>query len=77
MKSLGIPPGGKTAILNYLDGDYEVKSGGTHVICAVTNRVIPLDELKYWCVSRQEAYASAEAAYQRYIETDAIKHNIQ
>ena len=39
-------------------------SAGDHVICAVTRQQIPLAELKYWSVERQEAYISAEASLQ-------------
>jgi hypothetical protein len=35
---------------------------GDHVVCAVTHQPIPLAELKYWSVERQEAYASASAS---------------
>jgi len=35
----------------------------------VTGVEIPLDELKYWSVARQEAYADAAAALRRYQET--------
>ena len=31
-------------------------------VCAVTRQPIPLAELRYWSVERQEAYASAEAS---------------
>ncbi|MGV3491871.1 MAG: DUF2093 domain-containing protein [Devosia sp.] len=57
------------AQLRYLDADYVVLRPGTFVRCAITGSPIPLDELNYWNVDRQEAYASAEAAhtaYQRY-----------
>jgi hypothetical protein len=37
-------------------------SPGDHVICAVTCKKISLEELRYWSVSRQEAYATAEAS---------------
>lgn len=50
------------AKLHYLDGTFRVLSGGDHVVCAITGARIPLDELRYWSVARQEAYASAEAA---------------
>ena len=33
--------------------------------CAVTGAPIPLDELRYWSVDLQEAYASTEAALAR------------
>ena len=31
--------------------------------CAVTGMPIPLDDLKYWSVDRQEAYIDCEASY--------------
>lgn len=37
-------------------------SPGDHVVCAVTGQPIPLEELRYWSVARQEAYSSAEAS---------------
>lgn len=55
---------GRLARLHYLPGTFRVLSHGDHVTCAVTHRPIPLAELKYWSVERQEAYASAEASLQ-------------
>jgi len=37
-----------------------------YVRCAVTDVRIPLDELKYWSVDLQEAYALASAVLQRH-----------
>lgn len=53
---------GKAAKLHYLDGTFRVLSPGDHVLCAVTGMRIPLEQLRYWSVARQQAYASAEAA---------------
>jgi hypothetical protein len=39
---------------------------GSFVRCAVTGVPIPLDELTYWNVDRQEPYANAEAAHEAY-----------
>jgi len=61
-------PGGKEARIRYLDGDFQVLSPGTFVRCAVTGDIIPLDELKYWSVARQEAYANATVSLAREIE---------
>ena len=58
-------PGAKEARIRYLDGDFQVASPGSFVRCAVTGEAIPLDELKYWSVELQEAYASPEVAIQR------------
>ncbi len=57
------------AIIQYLDGDYRVLKSGSFVRCAVTGRPIPLAELRYWSVPRQEAYATPEVAAQIY-QTD-------
>jgi hypothetical protein len=39
---------------------------GAFVRCAVTGVPIPLEELKYWSVDLQEAYASPEVVLQRH-----------
>ena len=56
------------AQVQYLDGDFRVISPGTYVRCAITDARIPLDELKYWSVARQEPYVSAAASLRREIE---------
>lgn len=53
---------GRLARLHYLPGTFRVLAHGDHVLCAVTHQPIPLAELKYWSVDRQEAYCSAEAS---------------
>ena len=53
---------GRAAKLHYLPGIYRVLVPGDHVVCAVTRQIIPLSDLKYWSVERQEAYVSAEAS---------------
>ena len=55
---------GREARLHYMPGTFRLLSAGDHVVCAVTRQPIPLDELRYWSVARQEAYASAEASLQ-------------
>lgn len=55
---------GRIAKLHYLDGTFRLLSPGDHVVCAVTNVPIPLEDLRYWSVARQEAYATAEASAQ-------------
>jgi len=57
--------GGKSAILEYLDGDYRIISPGAFVVCAVTGARIPLDGLRYWSVDLQEPYAGPAAALKR------------
>ena len=53
------------AIIQYLDADLRILKPGAFVVCAVTGQRIPLDELKYWSVERQEAYVSPEAVLAR------------
>lgn len=53
---------GRAARLHYMAGTFRMLSSGDHVVCAVTGQRIPLEELRYWSVARQEAYATAEAS---------------
>ena len=53
------------AEVKYLDGDFRVVRPGAFVRCAVTGVAIPLEELKYWSVDLQEAYANPEAVLDR------------
>lgn len=52
----------RPARVHYMAGTFRVLSPGDHVICAVTAAPIPLDELRYWSVERQEAYSGVEAS---------------
>jgi len=54
------------AQVRYLDADYVVLRPGSFVRCAISGAAIPLDELTYWNVDRQEAYVNAEAAHEAY-----------
>lgn len=56
---------GGLAKLRYLDGDFQVLTPGSFVRCAVTGVDIPLDELRYWSVERQEPYADVATAVSR------------
>lgn len=51
---------GRAAKLHYAANGFQMVLSGDHVVCAVTGETIPLDELRYWSVARQEPYASAE-----------------
>lgn len=57
--------GGNPATLVYGPNGFRVVRAGHFVACAVTGEAIPLEELRYWCVERQEAYASPEIATRR------------
>ena len=50
----------KIARVHYMANGFRLLSPGDHVLCAVTGQAIPLDELRYWSVIKQEPYASAE-----------------
>ncbi|KPF45675.1 DUF2093 domain-containing protein [Rhizobium sp. G187] len=54
--------GNREAKIRYLDADFQILSPGHHVVCAITGKSILVDELKYWSVARQEAYADAGAS---------------
>ena len=51
------------------DGDFRILRPGAYVRCAVTGEPIPLDELRYWSVDLQEAYASPTASMKRQCES--------
>ncbi len=61
-----MPFGRKEAKVRFLDADFDVIEKGDFVRCAVTGRPIPLQELRYWSVKRQEAYIDAAAALKRH-----------
>lgn len=54
------------AKLRYLDGEFQVLTPGDFVRCAVSGESIALPDLRYWSVDLQEAYASAEIAFERF-----------
>jgi hypothetical protein len=68
------PSGHGEARVEYLDGDFRVITPGTYVSCAVTGTRIPLDELKYWSVDLQEAYATPVAVLQRHFPAAVKPH---
>lgn len=55
----------RPAKLHYEHNGFRVIVPGRHVACAVSGAAIPLEELRYWSVTRQEAYASPELATRR------------
>ncbi len=63
-KSFSGKPDGP-ARLRYDLSDFQILTLGSFVICAVTGKPIPLEELRYWNPVRQEAYCSAVASTER------------
>ena len=56
----------KLAKLKYLANNFEIVEEGDHVICAISQKKIPLENLTYWNVEEQEAYFSyVEASRKR------------
>lgn len=56
---------GGEARLHYGPNGFRVLRTGSHVVCAATGAAIPLDQLRYWSVHRQEPYATAAIAAER------------
>lgn len=56
---------GEPAHLIYGHNGFRVVRPGRFVICAVTGEAIALEELRYWSVDRQEAYAGCDIATRR------------
>ena len=48
----------KLAKLKYLPNNFEIIEEGDHVLCAISGKKIPLENLNYWNVEEQEAYYS-------------------
>jgi hypothetical protein len=59
-------PSAGEAEVKFLDGDFRIVRPGAFVRCAITGVPIPLEELKYWSVDLQEAYATPEAVLSRH-----------
>ena len=53
------------ADVEYLDGDFRIRRPGAFVRCATTGVPIPLEDLRYWNVDRQEAYSTPAAKLAR------------
>lgn len=64
---------GDEARVRFSHMEYKVVLPGDYVRCAVTGKRIPLAELRYWNVDRQEAYASSDVALQRHLQLRAGK----
>ena len=52
----------RAAKLHYMANGFRVLAPGDHVLCAATGARILLNDLRYWSVARQEAYATAQVA---------------
>ncbi|GGA54259.1 MULTISPECIES: DUF2093 domain-containing protein [Sphingomonas] len=52
----------RAARLHFMANGFRVLSPGDHVVCATSGVRIALDDLRYWSVARQEAYATPALA---------------
>jgi hypothetical protein len=48
----------KLAKIKYLPNNFNIVEEGDHVICAISGKIIPLEDLNYWNVDLQEPYYS-------------------
>ncbi len=48
----------KLAKLKYLPNNFQIIEEGDYVLCAVSGKKIPIENLNYWNVDEQEAYYS-------------------
>ena len=48
----------KKATLKYKPNAFDILENGDYVVCAISKKAIPLEELSYWNVELQEAYFS-------------------
>lgn len=49
----------RQARLHYMANGFRVLSPGDHVLCATSGVRIALEDLRYWSVAQQAAYATA------------------
>ena len=55
----------KLAKLKYLPNNFKIIENGDHVICAISGKLIELENLNYWNVELQEAYYSYVEAHKK------------
>ena len=59
---------GNKAKLKFYPNNFKIIKYGDYVVCSVSGKNIPLNQLTYWNVDLQEAYFSSKEAQQRYEE---------
>ena len=53
------------AKFKYLPNYFEIIENGDHVVCAVSGKLISLENLNYWNVELQESYFSYVEAHKK------------
>ena len=61
------------AKLKFKANSFDVLEPGDHVICAVSNKKIPLNNLNYWNIELQEAYYSPKEVKTKYEKSELKK----
>ena len=56
----------KKAKLQYKHNSFDIIEEGNFVVCAISGKEIPLENLNYWNVELQEAYFSPKEVNERY-----------
>ena len=56
----------KLAKLIYMPNNFQIIEEGDHVICAISKKIIPLENLNYWNVDKLEAnFSYVESSLER------------
>tara|TARA_Y100000768_G_scaffold388849_1_gene387880 strand:+ start:2933 stop:3127 length:195 start_codon:yes stop_codon:yes gene_type:complete len=55
----------KLAKIKYLPNNFEIIENGDYVVCSISGKKIPLENLNYWNVKLQEPYYSYLEASQK------------
>tara|TARA_B100000795_G_C22503373_1_gene324842 strand:- start:371 stop:571 length:201 start_codon:yes stop_codon:yes gene_type:complete len=63
----------KKAVLKYGPNIFDIIEEGDHVVCSISKKQIPLENLNYWSVELQEAYYSPLEAKIKYEELQKKK----
>ena len=60
----------KKAKLIFKHNSFEIIEEGEYVLCAISGKEIPINQLTYWNVDLQEAYFSPKEANERFKNLD-------
>jgi len=52
----------RPARIHYMANGFRVLTPGDHVVCGISGAYIPIEDLRYWDVATQRAFASAALA---------------
>ena len=55
----------KLAKLKYLPSNFQIIQNGDYVVCAISGKIIDIENLNYWNVELQEPYYSYKEAFKK------------